>query len=185
MTRRHPPKLGLWLLPRWGRGHHLDSLIGDLIEQCAQGRGGWWAWREIVTAIFIAQARRWRSSAALWLTRALWWGLTEVAIMLSVVLVTDQSRNSRSWREMIAPNLLLTLLVLLATACVGLRNLIRLNRRHRERTAIHHLMALFTVMTLGVGTLTWAATAHRANGAYAPRENSAITSPTPLDRRFR
>jgi hypothetical protein len=167
MTRRASPKVGLWLLQRLGRGYHSESLIGDLIEQCAQGQSRWWAWREIVIAIFIAQARRWRPSTGLRMARAFWWCLTEVAIILSVMLIADQSQNWRTFKNMFAPTFIVSLMVLFSIASIGLRSLIRIHRHQRRRAAIHPLMALFVVMTLGVGTLTWAATVHRDKGRAA------------------
>jgi hypothetical protein len=170
MTRRALPGVGLWLLERLGRGYHGESLIGDLIERCAQGRSTWWAWREIITAIFIAQARRWRPSAGSWMARAFWWCVTELAVMLSIILIADQSRDSHGLKDMVAPVFLSMLMVLVSVAIIGLNSLIRLCRRQRGRAAVHHLLALFVVMTLGVGTLTWAATVHHENGrADAPR----------------
>jgi hypothetical protein len=181
MTRRAPPKVGLWLLQRLGRGYHSESLIGDLIEQCAQGQTGWWVWREIIVAIFIAQAQRWRSSQWLRVASAFWWCLTEVAVMLSIILIADQSQNWQTFKDMFAPTFIATLTVLFSIALVGLRSLIRIYRSRRQRAAIHHLMALFVVMTLGVGTLTWAATAHHGKDQSVSREYSAIARPTISD----
>ena len=178
MTRRTPPRFGLWLLQRLGRDYHIDSLIGDLIEQCAQGKGGRWVWREIIVAIFLAQARRWRLSTGRRVARVFWWGLTEVAIMLSMVLVADQSRQSHSFKDMLAPSFVVTLMASLCIAGIGLGYLMRLYRRQPERASLHHLIVLFLVMNLGVGMLTWAATVHPANGAAAPREDSRIAEQT-------
>ena len=176
MTRRGPAKVGLWLLQRLGRGYHSEALIGDLIEQCAQGRTACWAWREIIVAIFIGQAGRWRSSQWPRVTRVFWWCVTEVAVMLSVVSVADQSRNSHTFKGMVTPTFVVTLMVLLSIAFIGLKSLIRLRRRQQQRLAIHPLMALFVVMTLGVGALTWAATVHRDQAAS--RERSSVDNPT-------
>jgi hypothetical protein len=181
MSRQSLPKIGLWLLERFGRGHHIDSLIGDLNEQCAQGRGSWWAWREIVVAIFLAQARRRRLSTRLRVARILWWGLTELAVMLTVVLIADQSRSSHSFSDMVNPHLTVMLLALVGIACIGLRSLIRLSHRQRESAAVHHLLALFVMMTFGVGTLTWAATVHHAKDPCGPHEGSTTMEPATLD----
>ena len=154
MTRRALPKIGLWLLQRLGGGYHSESFIGDLIEQCARGRTGWWAWREIVVAIVIAQARHWQSSHWPRLGRAFWWCLTEVTIVLGVTLMADQSQNWHTLKDLFAPTFVATLMVLFSIAFIGLRSLILLHRLQRQRIAIHSLMALFLVMSLGVGTLT-------------------------------
>jgi hypothetical protein len=177
MKGRTPPKMALWLLQQLGRGYHTESLIGDLIEQYAEGKGGWWVWRESIVAIFLAQARRWRLSTGRKVARAFWWGLTEVAIMLSIVLIADQSRQSHSFKDMVASTFVVTLTVSLCIACIGLGYLIRLYRHQRERAPLHHLMAVFLVMNLGVGMLTWAATVHTAKGATAPRDESTIAEP--------
>jgi hypothetical protein len=178
MTRRTAPKMALWLLQRLGRGYHTESLIGDLIEQSAQGKGGWWVWRESIMAILFAQARRWRLSTRRRVARVFWWGLTEVAIMLSMVLIADQSQHSHSNKDMVAPTFVVTLMVCLSIACIGLGYLIRLYRRQRERAPLHHLMAVFLVMNLGMGMLTWAATVHPAKVETAPRDDATIAEPT-------
>jgi len=117
------------------------------------------------------------------MARAFWWCLTELAVMLSITLIADQSLDSHTLRDFIAPVFIATLMVLVSIAVIGLRSLIHLQRRQRERAAVHHLMALFVVMTLGVGTLTWAATAHhgtaqhengRASGQFDDRQTSDI-----------
>jgi len=178
MTRRAAPKIGLWLLQRLGGGYHSEALIGDLIEQCARGRTRWWAWREIIVAIVIARTRRWHSSQWLRLARASWWCLTEMSIVLSVILMADKTQSGRSFKDLSAPTFVVTLMVLFSISLIGLKSLIRLHRVQRQRTAIHSLMALFLVMSLGVGTLTWAATAHYGKTQPVPREHSKITGTT-------
>jgi hypothetical protein len=169
------------LLQRLGRGYHSESLIGDLIEQCARGQTSWWAWREIMVAIFIVQAGRRQSSQWLRVTRAFWWCLTEVAVMLSVTLIADQSKNWHTIKDRFSPTVIVTLMVLFLIAFIGLRSLILIHRRERKRAAIHSLMALFVTMTLGLGTLTWAATANHAKGQLSPHEQSTIAGP-PISR---
>lgn len=171
MKNRVPSRYGLWLLARLGPRYHRESLEGDLIEQCARGRSRWWAWREILVAIVSAQALASRLPSWVRVARALWWCLTEVAIVLSVILIADRSREAHSVRDLIAPTFIGTLLVLISIASLGLRSLIHLSRRQHSRAGVRHLVAIFVVMTLGVGTLTWAATVHRAERASAPREH--------------
>jgi hypothetical protein len=171
MTRGAVPRVGLWLLHRLGSGYQSEALIGDLIEQCARGKSPWWVWREIFVAIFIAQARRWRFALArrrrpsmqVRLASVLWWGLTELAVVLGVILITDQSRWLPSIKDMIALVVMVSM-VPLGLATIGLRSLMRLYRRRRGCTAAQHWAALFLVMTLGVGALTWAATVHNDRG---------------------
>jgi hypothetical protein len=157
MTRRVPPKVGVWLLQRLGRGSHLESLVGDLIEQCGQGKSKGWAWREILVAIFVAQTRSWRLSVGIAMARFFWWGLTEAAIIVSLTLIADRSRTAVSFGDMFSASFVATLLVLLCVAGVGLRSSIRLHRHLRGRAAVHFL-AIFVLMSLSVGTLTWAET---------------------------
>ena len=175
MTRRVLPKLGLWLLQRLGSNYHGESFIGDLIERCAQGRTTWWAWREIIVAIGLSQAARWQSSRWPRVAGAFWWCLTEAAVMLTITTLADQSQNWHTYKNMLVPSFVLTLLVLLSIAFIGLRSLIGIRRRHQQRTAIHSLMAAFVLMTLGLGTLTWAATVHHARDEIDRRARSTHT----------
>jgi hypothetical protein len=168
----------MWLLRRLGGGNYSEALMGDLIEQCARGQTGGWAWREIVVAIVIAQARRCQSSQWLRLARLLWWCLAEMSIVLSVALMAAKSENGRTLKDVFTPNFIVTMFVLFSVAYIGLRSLIRIHRLQRQRTAIHSLMASFLVMSLGVGTLTWAATAHYAKEQPIPRDRSTISAPT-------
>lgn len=182
MTQRVPIKIGLWLLRRLGGGYHSESLMGDLIEQHARGRTGGWVWREIVVAVVIAQARRWQSTPWLRLARVLWWCLAELSIVLSVTLMADKTRYGHTFEDLFAPTFVVTMMVLFAIAFVGLRSLIHLHRLERQRAAIHSLMAVFWVMSFGVGTLTWAATAHYGK-APSGRESSAIATSTSFEPR--
>jgi hypothetical protein len=38
MRRAHPPALATWLVEHAARGHHRESLAGDLIEEYRAGR---------------------------------------------------------------------------------------------------------------------------------------------------
>jgi hypothetical protein len=69
------------------------------------------------------------------------------------------------------------LAVLVCTAGIGLKSLIRLYRRQREHAAVHHLVAIFAFMTLSIGTLTWAATVRHARSPATQRENSTVIGP--------
>lgn len=87
----HPPRLALLLLRRWTTGPRRESLIGDLLEQHAQGRSRLWFWRQTGQAVLCAalddgrhHARRVASASvmALALMYALqwipWWGYQQV-----------------------------------------------------------------------------------------------------------
>jgi hypothetical protein len=47
----HPPRVALSLLRRWTSGPRRESLVGDLIEQHAQGRSRLWFWRQTGQAV--------------------------------------------------------------------------------------------------------------------------------------
>src|SRR5436190_11222872 len=51
MTARKPPRVAVWLLRTLGSGPHLESLVGDLQEQLAAGRGSAWYWCQVGVAI--------------------------------------------------------------------------------------------------------------------------------------
>jgi len=69
MTTRLPPRLATWLLERFGNGRRNESLIGDLYEQFAQGRGAGWYWSQVLRALAIsARARLMTLTAAVAMT---------------------------------------------------------------------------------------------------------------------
>ena len=57
MSAQHPPRLAMFLLTRFAAGPHHDSIVGDLVEQLADGRSSAWFWRQTFMAIGAA---RWR-----------------------------------------------------------------------------------------------------------------------------
>jgi hypothetical protein len=57
VSKPTPPQLALYLLDRWGSPYHRESLSGDLIEQCHQGRSAAWCWRQVFVAILAARLR--------------------------------------------------------------------------------------------------------------------------------
>jgi hypothetical protein len=104
-----------------------------------------------------------------------------MSIVLSVTLLAETTQNGRTFKDVFAPTLIVTLMVLFSIALIGLRSLIHLHRVQRQRAAIQSVMALFLVMSLGVGTLTWAATAHYGKGQPVPRESSSLSRPSSSD----
>jgi hypothetical protein len=57
VSKPTPPQLALYLLGRWGSPYHRESLSGDLIEQCHQGRSAAWCWWQVFVAIPAARLR--------------------------------------------------------------------------------------------------------------------------------
>ncbi|MEP6548472.1 MAG: hypothetical protein ABJD53_13515 [Gammaproteobacteria bacterium] len=49
--------MALWLLKWLGSPYHGESLAGDLIEQCQQGRSRAWCWRQVIASILYARVR--------------------------------------------------------------------------------------------------------------------------------
>lgn len=52
-----PPRLASWLLYHQVRGHRADSLVGDLTEEYAHGRGDGWYWRQVLLAVASSYRR--------------------------------------------------------------------------------------------------------------------------------
>ena len=46
-----PPKLASWLLYHQVGGYRAESLVGDLTEEYAQGRGDGWYWGQVLLAV--------------------------------------------------------------------------------------------------------------------------------------
>jgi hypothetical protein len=78
-----PPKLAVWLLTHFCTARHTDSLIGDLHEQRAAGRGPYWYWRQVLIALVISAARGARENglsfigalALAWLAMLAWFAM--------------------------------------------------------------------------------------------------------------
>lgn len=51
MTSPAPPKLAAWLLYHQVHGYWAESLVGDLTEEYAQGRGDGWYWGQVLQAV--------------------------------------------------------------------------------------------------------------------------------------
>jgi hypothetical protein len=161
MMGRCPPKVATWLLQRLGAGRHSESLEGDLIEEYAKGRGRLWYARQVAMAILLARARAFRARPWIAATRVLSRLLIEVAVILGVVSIIDQSRRTHDLRDMWSPAFISTIAVLTAVAAVGLLLSLKARRSSRPHTPINYLLAFFAVITLGAGTLTWANTTRR------------------------
>ena len=53
MNRSIPPRLSTWLLRRFATDHLRESMMGDLIEQYAEGRSAMWYRRQVLTTIAV------------------------------------------------------------------------------------------------------------------------------------
>lgn len=78
-----PPKLASWLLYRQVRGYRAESLVGDLTEEYAHGRGDGWYWGQVLLAV----GRSYRRALSLYGARALFavavgWGALVIGIAL-------------------------------------------------------------------------------------------------------
>ena len=60
---RVPPRLAAWLLLSLGSGPFADALAGDLSEEFQRGRSGYWYWRQVAVALFLARTRFLRLTA--------------------------------------------------------------------------------------------------------------------------
>jgi hypothetical protein len=54
MNRAAPPRFSTWLLQRFAISHRRDSMVGDLVEQYAEGRSAMWYRRQVLTTIAVA-----------------------------------------------------------------------------------------------------------------------------------
>ena len=51
-----PPLLALWLLERVDSYGNREALIGDLVEEIAQGRSRFWIWQQVLALCGLAAA---------------------------------------------------------------------------------------------------------------------------------
>src|SRR5579863_8147149 len=158
MSQRVPPKLASWLLKRCGSPIHGESLEGDLFEQYQEGRSRAWYWGQVTAVIWIAGGRLVRALPWNGTARVLSRELAGAAAGLAVLVIADRARRTHSFAELLSPNFLCALTVLVAVAAVGLLAWIFAARRQR-RAAISALMLAFGVIALSAGAVTWASAA--------------------------
>jgi hypothetical protein len=162
MMGRHPPKVATWLLQRLGAGRHSESLAGDLIEQYAQGRSRLWYWQQVALAILLARAHAFRARPCIAAMRVFFRLLAEVAVVLGIVSIIDQSRRAHDLKEdMLSPTFIGTMAFLIAIALVGLLLPLTTLRSKRPPAPINRLIVLFAMAALGAGTLSWASATRR------------------------
>jgi hypothetical protein len=158
MNQRIPPRFALWIVERYGSSYNSESLAGDLIEQFHQGESRWWLWKQVVIAILITRVGRIRQILLLPALRLLLRISIDVAAMLILCTIADRSSHTHSFREMLTPNFLVTIAVLVTAAAIALSIFIGTSRRRRPDTLFKSLAAAFMAITLGFGALTWAGT---------------------------
>lgn len=159
MSERMPPKLASWLLEHCGPSFHGHSLQGDLFEQYQEGRSHAWYWRQVAAAVWIARLRFIRTMPWMGTARVLSREFALLAFLLAGITIADRGRRAHSMAEMLSPNFLCTLAVLMAAAVVGLLIWSVTAKGQRSGAALRVLMWAFGVMALGAGTLTWAGVA--------------------------
>lgn len=54
MRAHRPPALATWLLERLGSDPRSEQIVGDLMEQYANGRTRAWYWRQVTAAILVS-----------------------------------------------------------------------------------------------------------------------------------
>jgi hypothetical protein len=181
MIRRNPPKLATWLLQRLGAGRHSESLAGDLIEEYAQGQSRLWYWRQVALAIALARASAFRARPWIAVLRVFCRLAAELAIVLGVVSIIDQSRLPRDLQDMWSPAFIATIAVLIAIALAGILLSLKALQSKPPHLPINYLVVFFTVAALGAGTLTWASTTRRQCSAETclcqKPEQRSVTDP--------
>ena len=160
MSERAPPKFALWLLKHWGSPYHSESLAGDLIEQCHEGRSRAWCWGQVIAAVAIARARFNRTLPWVEAGRLSGRLIAETAAVLALTVIVDQVRQAHSIAGM-HRFFLATIAVLVTVALIGFRMAAPAGLRKGTYPAMHALILAFGVIALGAGTLTWAASTHR------------------------
>ena len=83
MISANPPKLASWLLYHQVGGYRAESLVGDLTEEYAHGRGDGWYWGQVLFAV----ARSYRRALRLYgvhalLAVAVGWAAIVIGILL-------------------------------------------------------------------------------------------------------
>jgi hypothetical protein len=155
MTTPTPPKLPLWLLERVRSGHHSDPLVGDLIEEYGRGRGRAWFWRQVLVAILVSTQRA--APRILQATRRVLLRLAaEASAVLTIVTIVEQSRRMHGLGTMWTPGFIETVAFLAAFALIAFLLSRPRSGSGRRRTLINRVAAVFAVVALGAGTLTWA-----------------------------
>jgi hypothetical protein len=88
MKSASPPKLASWLLHHQVGGYRAESLVGDLTEEYADGRGDRWYWGQVLFAVARSYRRALRlHGVRVLIAVALGW----CALLMGVVLLEQMS----------------------------------------------------------------------------------------------
>jgi hypothetical protein len=105
----------------------------------------------------------------------------ELAIILGVVSIIDQSRRTHDLQDMWSSAFIAPMAVLIAVALVSLLLSLKALRSKRPHMPIKYLAVFFAVAALGAGTLTWASTTRRQCSADTclcqKTEQRSVTDP--------
>jgi hypothetical protein len=105
----------------------------------------------------------------------------ELAIILGVVSIIDQSRRTHDLQDMWSSAFIAPMAVLIAVALVSLLLSLKALRSKRPHMPINYLAVFFDVAALGAGTLTWASTTRRQCSADTclcqKTEQRSVTDP--------
>jgi hypothetical protein len=159
MTKRTPLRWATWIIAHLAPDYCRESLIGDLIEQYAQGRTARWCWSEVAAVVAAAITRRLRTAFSLSAIAALLRLAAESLAVTCVLCVALESRRLNAQANLLPPLILGVLALLcLVTSALCASPSISVTCSGKPG-AIKRLFAAFTVITLSAATLTWAGAA--------------------------
>jgi drug/metabolite transporter (DMT)-like permease len=158
MSQRIPPRAALWILNRFCSGYRSESLAGDLIEQFQQGETRPWFWKQVVTAVLVAGNRHIERSLLLPALRLFLRVAIELAVVLTACTLADQSRRTHSFRDMLTPHFMVTIVVLITTVAIALAAAAWASQKRPASPVVNSLIAAFAMIALGFGAFTWAST---------------------------
>jgi hypothetical protein len=158
---RSPPRLATWLLEGLGSDSRIESLIGDLEEQFAEGRSRLWFWRQATGAFALGLLRTLRVhglsfTAAVFAGCALtsFWILANSIAFRSVYDSLDASRHPWTWDTFLefmglrAAQASVALLLFVSTWIVT-----RIHRAHQRAVLIAFVVAVTARRLPGIAQL--------------------------------
>ena len=164
MIHRQPPALALWLLRHLGPRYRNESLEGDLFEQYQRETSRSWYWQQTIAAVMHAGANWLRTCLVRIVATSSLRLLTEAAVLLGALVLTQQFRQICAFRNLWDPTLLVTPAATIALVA-SFRFYLSLyvgrfqrDRRTLRRATYRRMLAAFLVTALSAGTLTWAST---------------------------
>lgn len=181
MTSREVPVVASWLLKKFVRGAHSESLLGDLLEEYQTGRAPGWYWWETLVALLHALRRDGRG---LFSRRTAYFISALAAQCLLLVCFLGLSEQHLGDCRAL-PSLLgaTTVPVLWAGAAevaivvvTWLGLFANVGRAGRQFGLLRLLVLAFAAVGLGGGALTWAGTAGCQIGPRASSHSSVADS---------